>query len=277
MRVVPAIDGSRLESRTIYVAPADRHLMLDESGIRLTRGPKECRSRPAVDALFRSAAIAYGSRVIGIILSGMLDDGTAGLWAVKDRGGIALVQEPADAAYDGMATSAITHVVIDEVAPVARLAQRLVELVGVPVDPPEHAVLPHHAVETAIAMTGEGLKAGVMDLGRVSKYTCPDCHGVLVQIDEGPIVRFRCHTGHAFSPMTLIAEVNAAIDDGLWDTLRAIEERILLLRQMAALALPKDATQGARWREQADDAESRLAALRDMVLDPSFFGHDPEG
>ena len=114
-----------------------------------------------------------------------------------------------------------------------------------------------------------------MNLGAVSKYTCPDCHGVLVQIEEGPIVRFRCHTGHAFSLQTLIAEVNESIDTGLWDTLRAVEERVMLLHQMAGLARSAGAAQEAdRLHAQASKTEERLQPLRDLVLDPRFFGHD---
>ncbi|MFJ7281254.1 hypothetical protein [Pseudomonas sp. NPDC099000] len=116
-----------------------------------------------------------------------------------------------------------------------------------------------------------------MGLGKVSQFTCPDFHGVLVQIEEGSIVRFPCHTGHAFSMKSLICEVNEAIDTGLWDTLRAVEERILLLRQMAeqatAVGAAGDSTECSR---QADLAEKRLKPLRALVLDPKFFGHDDD-
>jgi two-component system chemotaxis response regulator CheB len=112
-----------------------------------------------------------------------------------------------------------------------------------------------------------------MKMGEVSQYTCPDCHGVLVHIKEGPIVRFRCHTGHAFSIKTLLEEVSDAIDKGLWDTIRAVEERILLLREMGAIAENRGASSEARECEhQASEAEKRIGAVRDMVLDPRFFG-----
>ena len=278
MRVVAAQDGQRIEARTVYVAIADRHLMLTEAGIRLTRGPKECRARPAVDVLFRSAAVNYGARVIGVILSGALDDGTAGLWAVKDRGGLTYVQEPAEAMLGSMPESAIAHVDIDLVGTVAVLANALASAVGQPIAGlPSHAVRDRHLIENIISLKGNGLEAGVMGLGKVSQFTCPDCHGVLVQIEEGPIVRFRCHTGHAFSMKSLICEVNAAIDTGLWDTLRAVEERILLLRQMAGLARTSGAGGDAdECLRQADLAEQRLKPLRELVLDAKFFGHDAE-
>jgi two-component system chemotaxis response regulator CheB len=278
MRVVAAQEGQRIEARTVYVAIADRHLMITEDGIRLTRGPKECRARPAVDVLFRSAAVNYGARVIGVILSGALDDGTAGMWAVKDRGGLTYVQAPGEAMQSSMPDSAIAHVNIDLVGPAAVLATALCKAIGSPIaDQQTHEVKTRHVIESVISLKGNGLEAGVMGLGKVSQFTCPDCHGVLVQIEEGTIVRFRCHTGHAFSMKSLICEANEAIDTGLWDTLRAVEERILLLRQMAEQAATVGAANdAAECTRQADLAEKRLTRLREWVLDPKLFGHDDD-
>ena len=276
LQVLPAEDGAALRHGVIYVSKSDRHLMVGDGVVRLTRGPKECRMRPAVDVLFRSAAMELGPRAIGVVLSGALDDGTAGLWAIKDRGGIALVQEPTSAEYSSMPDAAIAHVDVDFVAPVQALAQHAARLVGAAVS--MNAQQPQsgerHGVENLIAMEGNGLQAGVMNLGKVSKYTCPDCHGVLVQIEEGAIVRFRCHTGHAFSLQTLLAEVNEAIDTGLWDTLRAIEERVMLLKQTADLYGKEGMTAAAdRCTKQAQETELRLKPIRELVLDPGFFGH----
>lgn len=273
-----AQDGEPIRNGHVYVASADRHLMATAQGIRLSRGPREGRSRPSIDVLFRSAATAFGSRVIGVVLSGALDDGTAGLWAIKDHQGVTLVQAPGEAMHPSMPQSAIAHVLVDLVGTVQALAARVGELVGTAA--PE--VMPTTAsqllaLENHIAMEGDALKAGVMNLGKVSPYTCPDCHGVLVQIEEGPIVRFRCHTGHAFSLKTLLAEINEAIDNGLWATLRAVEERVMLLRQMEALAQGSGALEEAdQWRGQADESEKRLQPLRKLVLDPGFFGHTPK-
>lgn len=273
---VVAANSQALEAGTVYIAPTDRHLMLDAHGIRLTRGPKECRVRPSIDVLFRSAAVHHGARTIGVVLTGALDDGTAGLWAVKDAGGLALVQDPADALMPSMPESALSHVQVDFVGDVLALAAEIVRQVDAPFEQPEPS--PHHdrhRREDTIVASGKGLENGVMSLGRISNYTCPDCHGVLVQIEEGSIVRFRCHTGHAFSIKSLIAEVNSAIDNGLWDTLRAVEERIVLLRQMADLSARAGWTAAAAdSRRQADEAERRLRPLRELVLDPHFFGHD---
>jgi two-component system, chemotaxis family, protein-glutamate methylesterase/glutaminase len=271
--VVPA-DKASLRAGHVYVAPADQHLMLEDGVIRLTRGPKECRVRPAIDVLFRSAAVTQGPRTIGVVLSGMLDDGTAGLWAVKDRGGLALVLDPGEAMHASMPQSAIQHVKVDLVAGCSALAAAIGEIAArkkpdSPGKPKEPTRLDK---ENRIASEGNGLQLGVMKMGEVSQYTCPDCHGVLVQIEEGSIIRFRCHTGHAFSLQTLLAEVSESIDKGLWDTIRAIEERVLLLRQMSELEARKRHGNSASLNQLADDAESRIDALKDLVQDVRLFG-----
>lgn len=276
LRVLPATTSMALEMKTVYVGVADRHIMLEPAGIRVTRGPKECRARPAIDVLFRSAAQAYGARVIGVILSGALDDGTAGLWAVKDRGGMAMVQTPSDAMHASMPESAIEHVTVDFVGSLESLAKEIARCVGTPVASHAIPVAEGLAIENLISASGDGLAAGVMGLGKVSRDTCPDCHGVLVQIEEGSVTRFRCHTGHAFSIKTLIAEINAAIDSGLWNTLRAIEERVMLLRQIATLAGQSGSPlEMLSCQRQANEAERRLQPLRELLLDANFFGHDP--
>ena len=273
-----AQDGEAISNGQVYVASADRHLMVTPQGIRLSRGPKEGRSRPSIDVLFRSAATAFGSRVIGVILSGALDDGTAGLWAVKDHQGVTLVQAPDEAMHSSMPQSAIAHVQVDLVGTVKALAARVGELIGTAAPEGVKTANLQLALENHIAMEGNALKAGVMNLGKVSKYTCPDCHGVLVQIEEGPIVRFRCHTGHAFSLKSLMAQVNEAIDTGLWDTLRAVEERVMLLLQMEQLAQASGAgDEATRLHQEAEASEKRIQPLRELVLDPLFFSHASKG
>lgn len=252
--------------------------MIEDGALRLTRGPKECRSRPAIDVLFRSAAASLGPRVVGVVLTGMLDDGTAGLWAIKEAGGRALVQAPESAEYESMPESARAHVEIDASLPVEDLADEIGRQVRSIGSATHRKQTPAgSATELTIASEGNGRKAGVMRLGEISEYTCPDCHGVLVQIVDGKVLRFRCHTGRAFSMKTLLAEVNEAIDDGLWATLRAIEERALLLRQMADLAKAKgDQAAVDDCEARAVDAETRSEAIRALVLDADTFGHTPK-
>ena len=272
MPVVAPQDKERLQRGHVYVATADQHLMLEPGVIRLTRGPKECRVRPSIDVLFRSAAVAYGPCVIGIVLSGMLDDGTAGLWAIKHRGGKALVQDPEEAMHAPMPESAIEHVQVDLVGSCSVLAQAIKDIASGDPRADENKKASRLEIESRIASEGNALQLGVMKMGGVSQYTCPDCHGVLVQIEEGSIVRFRGHTGHAFSLQTLLAEVSESIDKGLWDTIRAIEERVLLLRQISKLD-EKNEPERARATEQlADDTENSIKAIRELVLDVRLFG-----
>jgi two-component system chemotaxis response regulator CheB len=277
MTVTQARDGEPIQSGHVYVARADCHLMAGNGVVRLTRGPRECRMRPAIDVLFRSAALNYGPRAIGLVLSGALDDGSAGLWSIKDRKGTALVQEPTDARFSSMPESAMRHVAVDLAAPIPALAAEIVRLTQEPHS--EGAALGDAsglAVESLIAGEGNALQNGVMELGELSKYTCPECHGVLVQIEEGSIVRFRCHTGHAFSIQTLLAEVNDAIDAGLWATVRALEERLLLLRQICEIARAHGTPPEVEsCSAQARHVESRIGTLRELVLDPRLFGQDP--
>ena len=276
MHVGFAKDGQLLMPDTVYIAPPDRHLIIDDDHVRVTRGPKECRARPSVDVLFRSAALSFGPRVIGVILTGALDDGTAGLWQIKDRKGLAFVQDPNEAHYSSMPVSAIEHVKVDHVGTIDTLVSEIVKMLATEVTlPVPMASSERLQIETLIAHEGNGLKAGVMSLGQVSKYTCPECHGVLVQIEEGSGVRFRCHTGHAYSPKSLLVEVNDAIDKGLWDAIRAIEEHILLLRQRADMADATDKPNIAlRLRTEAEKATEKYQPLRALVLDSSFFTAD---
>lgn len=227
-------DKEPIKRGHIYVAPPDYHLLVDKDFVRLTRGPKENRSRPSIDALFRAAAYSYGTRTIGVVLTGLLDDGMAGLWAVKDRGGLAIVQDPEDAYAPSMPTSALQNVEVDyclrrgEIAPLlAHLSQtRATEEGGA-------LVSDQMKLEVAIAKENTGIKKGLQDLLEPSNYTCPECHGVLLQLQEGTHIRFRCHTGHAYSVGSLLTESAEAIEDALWEAIRALEERILFLWQLA--------------------------------------------
>lgn len=273
MRVVFARDRELLAPNTVYIAAPDRHLMVEDGRAWVTRGPKECRARPSVDVLFRSAALAFGPRVIGVVLTGALDDGTAGLWQIKDRLGLAFVQDPEDAFSRSMPESAIEHVEVDYVGRIEALATRLGREIGSAVAL-SGAAAPsrRQQVEHQVGLEGNGMQAGVMELGKMSKYSCPECHGVLVQIEEGRLVRFRCHTGHAYSLKSLRADVDDGIDKGLWDAVRAIEERILILRQRADLAeAAGDPGSAARLRAEAERATVKYQPLRELVLDSSFF------
>ena len=266
---MPASDGAPIVPGRVYVAVPDRHLLLEEDRIRVTRGPKENRARPAVDALFRSAAYAFGPRVIGVVLSGNLDDGTAGLWAIKDRGGIVLVQSPQEAQFPSMPESALQHVAVDHVLPVADMPSVISNLTRDNVMTGNYAPAPElMAEETHIALGEGGPQVGLLQPEDLSPNTCPECHGVLMRIREGPIVRYRCHTGHAFSVQTLLTGVNEEIDHTLADALRAVEERILFLREMEQLARANhDEATADRCARQADETEQRAQRIREITLE----------
>ncbi len=268
--VVPAEDRAPIRSGHIYVAPPDHHLLVEPGWMRLTHGPKENHFRPAIDPLFRSAAYAFGPQVIGVVLSGLLDDGTAGLWAVKDRGGVAIVQEPQEARYPDMPQSALRYVAVEHRLPMQAMADVLVRLVHESlaeegVQPTSEAL----AIETKIAFEDNALQSGVLRLGKPSFYTCPECHGVLVQIEEGNIVRYRCHTGHAYSQEALLAEVDEAVETSLWNAVRTLDEKTLFLRQMAQqLPTPAHTDLAQRLTAKADEVEQRAQVVRRAVQSP---------
>jgi two-component system chemotaxis response regulator CheB len=270
------IDGELITPGRIYVASPDHHLLLEPGHVRVTRGPKENRFRPAIDALFRSAAYAYGPRVIGVILTGALDDGTAGLWAVKDQGGLTVVQDPQDALHSSMPQSALRHVAVDYCVPLAKLALMLVRLASEPAPTEEgFPVSKKLAIETQIARGYHGLDAGILALGSLSPYTCPECHGVLVQLQDGDFIRFRCHTGHAYSPSSLLAEVTQSVENSLWSTLRTMEESILLLQHLAHHAHDHQDSQIAKVAERkARGVAESTELIRDLLRGQETLSED---
>lgn len=263
-----AVDGERIQPGRIYVAPPDRHLIIEPNRVRLTRGPKENRFRPAVDPLFRSAAQVYGPRVVGVILTGNLDDGTAGLWAVKRLGGTAIVQDPREALAPSMPRSALRQVRVDHCLPVAEIAPLLTRLTTAPLDEEGVYEVPDEMeIEVKIAKENTALDAGVLKLGEPSNYSCPECHGVLLQLREGKRVRFRCHTGHAYSVESLLAEITEGVEDSIWSAIRSIEESVLLLRHMAEhLGGDENGHTAGQFLAQAQEAQRRADLVRRAVL-----------
>lgn len=264
-----ARDGEPIAPGRIFVAPPDRHLVLDAGHVRLTRGPKENHFRPALDPLFRSAAVAYGSRVIGVVLSGLLNDGTAGLWAIKDRGGLAVVQEPQDALFPAMPQSALEHVAIDAHAPAARLGPLLAQLAQLPApDEGGNPVFEKLNIENRIALEDNALELGVTTLGTPSLYTCPECHGVLLQVHGGDLLRFRCHTGHAFTADALAEHGAEAIEANLWSVVRAMDEHVVLLRQITdQLHAAGNARAAEQVLDQVRVVQRQTQTIRQVVLD----------
>ena len=261
----------------IYVAPADHHLLIDKAGyVRITKGPKENRFRPAVDPLFRSAATAFGPRVIAVILTGGLDDGTAGLWAVKQQGGTAIVQDPDDALYPSMPMSALRHVDVDYCLPLPEIAPLLIRLVAEEV--PEVGGFPmseEMEIEVSIAREDKAKPAGVMKLGNFSPYTCPECHGTLIQVNDENPLRFRCHTGHAFSILSLLTELTESVEDTMWAAVRSIEESVMLMRHLADhLGECEQADTATILLQKADEAQQRADLIWQAVMNQEKIDED---
>lgn len=261
------LDYEKIQHGRIYVAPPNQHLLVKNGYIRLGRGPKENSHRPAVDPLFRTAARVYGSRVVGVVLSGTLDDGTAGLSAVKNRGGVAIVQNPEEALYAGMPRNAIENVDVDHILSVSEIASVLVELAAQQVQETGNAVPSEMEVEADMAELDLAAMQQTERPGTPSPFGCPECGGVLWELEEGKLVRFRCRTGHAFSASTLMAEQSQGLEEALWVALRTLEERAALAIRMASQARQRDQRFSAkRFEEQGQDAQQRATLIRDLLL-----------
>ncbi|HKS28678.1 MAG TPA: chemotaxis protein CheB [Pyrinomonadaceae bacterium] len=227
-------DSEEIVRGHVYLAPPDYHMVVKHGRIYLGQGPKENFARPAIDPLFRSAALAYGSQLIGVILTGAQNDGTSGLWAVKERGGVAIVQDPKDAYFPSMPQSALDKVKADYCLPVSEIAPVLIRLANDPVEEEgEHLVPEKLQLETGIAKEEVDANQVIEKLGTLSAYTCPECHGVLWVIHEGEIIRFRCRTGHAYTAEALRERLSESIENILWDAVRALEESAALARHIA--------------------------------------------
>ena len=260
-----AVPGEPLPRGTVLVASPDHHLLLDGDRVVHSRGPRENGHRPAVDVLFRSAARSAGPRVVAVVLSGTLDDGSAGLVAVRSRGGLALVQDPADAMYDGMPANALAAAGADHVAPVARIPALLSELVRrevlAPAAPPAL-----QEEETAVARFDLDVIDSDDHPGDPSGYSCPDCSGALWRIDEGGPLRFRCRVGHAWSAESLVNEQSVTMDNALWMALRSLEERAALSREIARRAEEGGRPLTARqFTQKAAETASAAVVLRDLL------------
>jgi two-component system chemotaxis response regulator CheB len=261
-----AAPQQELQSGRIVIAPPDRHLVVVGNQLRISHGPRENGHRPAIDVLFRSAARAGGPRVIAVIMSGSLDDGTAGAIAVKEAGGLVLAQDPTEAAYPGMPQSVIKQLAVDEIATASQLGAMVNQLCRTPAIPltdrpgpdsiaPEAEMADIYAVR--IAEDRSGAPAG---LG------CPECHGALFKIEEGGLLRFRCRLGHTWSWHTLLLEQGQALENALWMALHTLEEKAALSIHLAERAAERGSVLSCeRFTEQAQDATRSAALVRRLL------------
>ena len=266
--VSEANDGEPVRTGRVYVPRPDHHLILEPHRIRVLRGPKQNRHRPAIDPLFRSAAVAFGPRAIGVVLTGNLDDGTAGLRAIKQRAGLAMVQDPRDAQFPGMPQSAVNHVDVDLALPAARIAEALVRAVREPLDVPPPAARPDLEIELR-SDSGEGHMEDMEAIGTPSVFSCPECSGTLWEIGEADLPRFRCRVGHAYASESLVAEHDDALEDALWAALRSLEENATLARRMAERFRGQAGTASLseRYVRKAQDHQKHARELRRVLTE----------
>lgn len=261
-------DNTRIEHGRIYVAPPDHHLLVEEGRVRIVRGPKENRHRPAVDPLFRSAARVYGPRVVGVILTGSLDDGTAGLQAIKTRGGIAVAQDPEEALYPSMPRSAVENVAVDYCLPLSEIVPTLVRLASEETAAEAGFPVPR-GMELESRIVGMDMDAlqGEERPGTPSVFSCPECNGVLYEMHDGHLTRFRCRVGHAFSAETMLAEQAEALETALWMALNTLEESASLSRRMMESSRERGHTMIAqRFADKVREAEQRSEVIRQVLL-----------
>jgi two-component system, chemotaxis family, protein-glutamate methylesterase/glutaminase len=257
-----AKDGEELRRGEIYVAPPDHHMLVHDGRVRLTQGPRENGHRPAIDPLFRSAARAAGPRCIGVVLSGLLDDGASGLRFIKTHGGTAVVQDPDDALFPSMPQAALALSRVDRIATANGIAAALCSLIEDPVRPVSADVDTIPADEPDLVEIEDPSDTAALLEGPPSGLTCPECGGALWEQDDGPNIRFACHVGHAYSLASLMEEQGRSLETTLWSAVRALEERADMHRRLARRAAP---ARGEQYQHRAREAESHARELRDML------------
>lgn len=264
-------DGEEIQKGRIYVALPDHHLLIDEGYIQVVRGPKENRFRPAIDALFRSAARTYGPRVVGVVLTGYLDDGTVGLQAIKKRGGLTVVQDPEEAEYSSMPKSALRYAQVDYCLSLDKITELLINLVKkTPEDENLYPTTQEIEFEANIAqqqMNTQEFLENVEKIGTRTTYSCPECNGSIWQIGNGNFLRFRCHVGQAYTADIFLSEQTQNIENALWSAVRALEEKVTLSRQiserMKNLNLYKVAM---KYENNARSMDQEVSTLRNLIV-----------
>ena len=271
-----AREGDLLEPGQILIAPPDRHLIVYDGAVALSRGPQENGHRPAIDVLFRSAARARGSRVIGVVLSGALDDGAAGAVAIVSRGGGCVVQDFDEALHDSMPRAAFAAVREGKIAPAADIPTVLTSLLDQTVDhePPPSDLMRQ---EAAMADMDPTAMHDEERPGTPSGFACPDCHGALFEIVEGSLTSYRCRVGHAWSAESLAARKTVDLESALWMALRSLEEKAVLSRTLGGSAVDRghDLT-AERFEEAADEALRAAELVRDLIAQIGSGDGEPE-
>jgi two-component system, chemotaxis family, protein-glutamate methylesterase/glutaminase len=259
LSVKQAVDGEKIQRGRVYVAPPDYHLQVLGTHVQLNRGPRENFHRPAIDALFRTAAQSYRARVVGIVLTGYLDDGTAGLHAVKRNGGIAIVQDPKEAVSPAMPQNALRNVRVDHCVPLDEIGPILVRLATT-------RDVPKSRKGVVSVMDKRIMKPEEMEkkFGRPTSFVCPECNGPLWETKAGPSLQFRCHVGHAYSPESLLADHGDGLERALWSAVRTFDERAELMRRLGERKYQSESV-GRNWAAKAKEFEKHADVIRKVL------------
>jgi two-component system, chemotaxis family, protein-glutamate methylesterase/glutaminase len=266
-----AEDGESFKRSIVYLARPDHHLLIKKNKLLVTKGARENRFRPGIDPLFRSAAVNHGPHTIGIILTGMLNDGSVGLNAIQRCGGVTIVQDPADATYPDMPQAALQTTAVDHCVPLAQIGGLLTTLTG-------RTPGPAKPIPESIRIEAEIAERVLSDVAQVSKlgsqvpYNCPNCGGVLWEIGEDP-QRYRCHTGHSYTGSSLLIGQSEKIEETLWTSLRMFEERKNLLNKLAKESTNPSISGG--YAERAKDTETHIERIREMLRSPASSPEPP--
>lgn len=263
-----AQDNQIIEAGHAYIAPPDHHLIIQDSTMRLTFGPRINHARPAIDPLFESAARNYGPDVIGVILSGLLYDGTKGLMSIKQAGGVAVVQDPEEALYSDMPASALQYIQVDYNLPVSKIAMLLNKLAEKPVlvkgETQVNQPIPDFS-EDEVSIIREEMKAYEKgyEANQRSVLTCPDCGGVLWELQDGQLVRYRCHTGHIYNAPNLLSSYDSEFEKAFWMAIRVMVEKAAICNRLAVHAKENGNTERETYYlAMAKEAENESERVR---------------
>ncbi|AMN42288.1 chemotaxis protein CheB [Rhodoplanes sp. Z2-YC6860] len=258
-------NGDRLRKGHFHLAPPDRHLLVEGEAMLLGSGPRESNSRPAIDPMLRSAALCCAPRTVGVVLTGTMSDGASGLWALHQSGGVSVVQDPRDAAFSDMPANALNRLKPDHVVTLAAMPKLLASLAGQRAG--EIMPVPGNIKFEVEIAKGRSSSIPEMDLlGHRSPLACPDCHGVMWEIEEGELVRYRCHVGHTYTAEMMALALDENLRRGLGSASRALEERRALARKLEEQATRNDRSMlAASWSQRAKEFEQELKVIRDAI------------
>ncbi|MFB9719671.1 chemotaxis protein CheB [Planobispora longispora] len=260
LKAAPAVDGEPLRHGRVYVAPPDRHLLVQDATVRLSRGPRHNGHRPAADPLFLSAAVEGGPRTLAVVLSGMLDDGSRGCAVVERYGGAVAVQDPVESLFDGMPRAAMNSARDPQVLPVTEIARWIVGQSETPTGAEEKVSDPQVEREVSLFLK---TNQPTTPAGDLSGFTCPECNGPLYETEIRPSPRYECRVGHAWSAQTMASSQAEAVERALWVAILRLEERLRVLERMIQDAERRGQTHSKRrFGEQAEEVGEALETMR---------------